>query len=173
MGRVGHYSTYYPSGVNNCNSFDDRACVDVIYRYPIVRWIAETAWHGTRILVPVMAARLHAPSSPGGQSNVSPYRSIDVVCTRLFFTNHHMMLGRLNLNMLPYHYRDSIIKIRRFHDRLIFITGIRLPKKTVCILRRGPDYRFSSISITMKCPDFYFQIKFCVCVQPMRDDVTV
>ena len=37
--------------------------------------------------------------------------------------------GHLNIKMLSYQHRDSIIKTRRSHNRLIFIMGIPIPRK--------------------------------------------
>ena len=54
--------------------------------------------------------------------------------------------GRLNIKMSSYQYRDPMLKIRRFRDRLIFNTWIPYLEKTVFILRQGPGVAFFSLT---------------------------
>ena len=54
--------------------------------------------------------------------------------------------GHLNIKMLSYQHRDSIIKTRRSHNRLIFIMGIPIPRKEGLYIETGP-FRASHVPL--------------------------
>ena len=67
--------------------------------------------------------------------HTTPLRSYTCfACVRISKIRH-------NLKKPSYQHRIHIKRIRRYHCRLIFIMGIAIPRKTVIILRRGPDLR--------------------------------
>ena len=53
-----------------------------------------------------------------------------------------------------------MIKIRRSHDRFIFIMEIPIAGKTVFILRRGPDLVIKGVYLLLRGTQFYFAM-FC------------
>ena len=132
--KIGHVSwqpllgllSWYPVMLwSLCISFEDRAPADEICGCPIFKGVAVTRLkrEGTGIDVPVMATRMPCP--------------IRLILLSVFCCSPPV--GRLNIKMSSYQYRDPHVKDKTVSPTVLSLTW-ESPYlgKTVFILRQGP-----------------------------------